>query len=52
MFGFHKQLLVCNLALGLEPAGSSHYDMKPKPKIVIKKLQMLVSANVRNEQKV
>jgi hypothetical protein len=36
MYGFHKQLLVCNLALGPKPVGSSHYDMKPKPKILIK----------------
>jgi hypothetical protein len=40
------------LALGPELVGSSHYDMKPKPKILIKKLQMLIIANVRNEQKV
>jgi len=49
MYGFHKQLLVCNLALGPKPASSSHYNMKFKPKILIKKFQMLVIANVKNE---
>jgi hypothetical protein len=51
---FLKHLLVCDLALGdafLEQV-LTHYDMNSKPKMLIEKLQLLVTSCVSSEQKV
>ncbi len=48
MIVFHKQLLVCDPSLGLDflHKVQIHYDMNSKLEMLIKKLQMLVSACV------
>jgi hypothetical protein len=51
---FLKHLLVCDAALGdafLEQV-LTHYDMNSKPKMLTKKLQLLVTSCVSSEQKV
>ncbi len=51
---FHKRLPVCDLALGPKILQQVwvHYNMNPNPKMMIEKLQLLVSLQVNNEQKV
>ncbi len=49
-----KHLPVCDLTLGdafLEQV-QTHYDMNSKPKLLIEKLQLLVTSYVSNEQRV
>jgi hypothetical protein len=51
---FLKHLLVCDPTLGdafLEQV-LTHYDMNFEPKMLTKKLQLLVTSCVRSEQKV
>jgi hypothetical protein len=51
MTNFHKWLFVCNPSLGPKflHKVQIHYNMNPKPKMLIEKLQMLVSAYVTTE---
>jgi hypothetical protein len=51
MITFHKRLPICYLALGVEflQQVQVHYNMNPNPKVMIEKLQLFVSSQVRNE---
>jgi hypothetical protein len=54
MTTFRKRLLVCDPALGIEflQQVHVHYNMNFNPKMMTEKLQLLVSSQVSNEQKV
>jgi hypothetical protein len=51
---FHKHLAICGPTLGANFLWKIqlHYDFNPKLEMFTEKLQMLVSSNVSNEQKV
>ncbi len=54
MIAFHKRLHVCDPALAPKffQQIHVHYNMNPNPKMMIEKLQLLVSSQMSNEQKV
>jgi hypothetical protein len=54
MTTFHKILPICDPALGLEflQLIQVHHNMNPDLEMMIKKLQLLVSSQMSNEQKV